>query len=141
MNLRITIIEAQDVTASDIEAMLPRITGAQPAPALPAVVDAPTLPPARMEPPVANLPDPSIRQMAAMPKVYRPRAPRTRAATKEEARPVVARKMSCRGCGFDAPDGTDGRSRCPKCSGRWETVPERIDVLKAAGLSNDESDE
>src|SRR4051812_9462273 len=126
MNLRITIIEAQDVTASDLQDLLPRLTGVKPAPALPAVAEVPALPPAKLEPPVANLPDPSIRQMAAMPPAYRPktpRAPRTRAATKAEARPVAPARVQCKPCGYEPEGPQDRREKCPKCNGRaWEAI-------------------
>jgi hypothetical protein len=133
MNLRITIIDAQDVTAADLETLLPRVTGVRLA-ALPAAQEASAVLPPKLEPPVADLPDPSIRQMAAMPKGYRPktpRAPRTRAAAKAESRPVAPARVQCSACSYEPEGPQDRREKCPKCNGRaWEAIPARVNLAE-----------
>lgn len=139
MKVRVTVVEADDVSSEEVALILGRVFGLQPTPhlqSLAAVESAPT---------GATLPaaaEPARHQLADLGKGWRPKA-RTRRSESASGpgpsegskgpRPATDEQFMCGGCGEAREEGKDGRARCPKCHARnWEHVPARQDVARHA---------
>jgi hypothetical protein len=123
MKVRMIVVEADDVSPSDLSIVISRLLSqASPEPA-PAALPAPDAPPeAPATEPKRNHPWRSTPKPTGKPRGQVRQA--TGGVT--DPRPATAKLLQCRQCSADHPDGPDGdrRKSCSKCgSGRcWESI-------------------
>ena len=139
MKIRAVIIEADDVSGSDIQELLSRaIPAPVPAVSLPAPAAQTSLPPQQARVEMAPLnpgwqprtPTPRKRERTCGPR--RERDPKKR--NTQDPRPVIESHLLCNGCGHSQPVRMGPRPSCPKCgANNWDKVEGKAPIEISGG--------